>query len=107
MAESKRPRYFRGAFRAYLITFALMTVMILCIPDMRPRAGLSTAGFVGALTGRMIGYSAIPVALGTIARLVWVIFLKRPFAKTYLVVSTGILLILWLSGLMSTLEQNP
>jgi hypothetical protein len=106
MANSERPRYFRGVFRAYLITFALTAVMVLCSPHFRPRSGLSVAGFAGALTGYIVGYSVIPVLVGTVAGLVWVIFLKRPFTKTYLVVSTGMLLILWLSRLINMLEGN-
>lgn len=95
MTHSERPRYFRGAFRAYLITFALAAVIILCDPVLPLPAGLSLGGFAGALTGGVVGASALPVALGTISGLIWVIFLKRPFARAYLTVSTVLLVVPW------------
>jgi hypothetical protein len=99
---SERPRYFRGAF---LTTVAFAAVIVLCDPAMHPPPGLSVGGFVGALTGSVVGYSAIPVLVGTVAGIVWVIFLKRPFAKIYLIVSMAVLLIPWTVNLPNLINK--
>ena len=101
MADLERPRYFRGALGAYLISFALTAVILFCNPELRPYPPT-----LGAWLGGLIGFSAMPVLAGTLLGLLRVMLVKQPFAKSYLAASTAVLLILcvpdllkWLTGL--------